>query len=69
MGQFTNDVDKQFKQHLSDFNLRARETGDKIDELSPKVDNLKALFNAVEDLLLNQVSPGIKVDTTDISTT
>ncbi|KAI1443831.1 hypothetical protein F5Y02DRAFT_196469 [Annulohypoxylon stygium] len=65
MGQFTNDVDKQFKQHLSDFNLRARETGDKIDELSPKVDNLKALFNAVEDLLLNQVSPGIK-ETTEL---
>ncbi|KAI1090476.1 hypothetical protein F5B19DRAFT_463187 [Rostrohypoxylon terebratum] len=65
MGQFTNDVDKQFEQHLSDFDLRAQATSDKIDELSPKVDHLKDMLKAVEDLFLSQVSPGIQ-ETTEL---
>ncbi|KAI1211431.1 uncharacterized protein F4807DRAFT_459010 [Annulohypoxylon truncatum] len=65
MGQFTDDVDKQFEQHMSDLGTRAQTAGASIDELSPKIDHLKDMLKSVEDLFLGQVTQGVK-KTTDL---
>ncbi|KAI2472886.1 hypothetical protein F4781DRAFT_427978 [Annulohypoxylon bovei var. microspora] len=65
MGRFTDDVDKQFGQHMNDLDLRAQATGDRIDELSPKVDHLKDMLKSVEDIFLGQLIQGVK-ETADL---
>ncbi|KAI0835114.1 hypothetical protein F5Y06DRAFT_306467 [Hypoxylon sp. FL0890] len=64
MGRFTDNVDKQFKQHLNDLDLRAQATGDRIDELSPKVDRVKEGLKSVEDMFLSRLVHSVK-ETTD----
>ncbi|KAI0887851.1 uncharacterized protein GGS22DRAFT_185231 [Annulohypoxylon maeteangense] len=65
MGRFTDDVDKQFEQHLTSLGIRAQATGDRIDELSPKVDHLNAMLKSVEELFLGQLIQEVK-ETTEL---
>ncbi|KAI1098224.1 hypothetical protein F4804DRAFT_350608 [Jackrogersella minutella] len=55
MGQFTDDVDKQFEHHMNNLGLRAQATGDSIDGLSPIIDYLKDSLKSMEDILLSQL--------------
>ncbi|KAI1457002.1 hypothetical protein F4805DRAFT_458172 [Annulohypoxylon moriforme] len=65
MGRFTDDVDEQFEQHMTNLGTRAQSTSDKIDELSPKVDHLKDMLESAEDLFLGQLIQRVK-ETTDL---
>ncbi|OTB03651.1 hypothetical protein M426DRAFT_23590 [Hypoxylon sp. CI-4A] len=64
MGRFTDDIDKQFEQHMSDLDFRAQAAGGRIDELSPRVDHLKDSLKSVEDMFLGRLIHAVK-ETTD----
>ncbi|KAI1387237.1 uncharacterized protein F4822DRAFT_429991 [Hypoxylon trugodes] len=65
MGRFSDDVDKQFDQRMNDLHSRAQATGGRIDELSPKVDQLKDSLKSIEELFLGQLVLAVK-ETTEV---
>ncbi|KAI1772275.1 hypothetical protein F4818DRAFT_444502 [Hypoxylon cercidicola] len=64
MGRFSEDADKGFKRHMDNLDLRARETGGRLDELSPKIDDLKEGLKSIEDFFLGRLIQQVK-ETTD----
>ncbi|KAL7621875.1 hypothetical protein AAE478_007375 [Parahypoxylon ruwenzoriense] len=60
MGRYTDAVDKQFEQRMNDLDLRAQATGDRIDSLSPQLDQLKDGLKSVHDLFLAQLIRSFK---------
>ncbi|KAI1801355.1 hypothetical protein F4811DRAFT_564077 [Daldinia bambusicola] len=64
MGRFTHDIEKQAEQRIVDLEHRAKTTGGKIDELSPKIDHLKDSLESVEDLFFARLKHTVK-ETTD----
>ncbi|KAK6956657.1 hypothetical protein Daesc_001936 [Daldinia eschscholtzii] len=64
MGKLTDDADEIFEERLNGLELRAKATGDRIDEISPKVDHLKDSLKSIEDFLLTQLKHSVK-ETTD----
>ncbi|OTA92815.1 hypothetical protein M434DRAFT_31570 [Hypoxylon sp. CO27-5] len=68
MGRFTDDIGEQFEQHLNDMDSRARATGGRIDELSPKVDRLKDSLQSVEDVFLRRLLDVVQETTDAVNT-
>ncbi|KAI1480992.1 hypothetical protein F4774DRAFT_66717 [Daldinia eschscholtzii] len=64
MGKFTDDADDRFEHRMNSLEVRAKATGDRIDELSPKVDHLKDSLKSIEDFFLTQLKHSVK-ETTD----
>ncbi|XXG96138.1 hypothetical protein Hte_002417 [Hypoxylon texense] len=62
MGRFSDDVDKDFEQYINNLDLRARETGSRLDELSPKIDQLKAGLKSIEEIFLDRL---VQAESTD----
>ncbi len=61
MGRFSDDVDKDFEQHMNNLDLRAREAGGRLDELSPRIDQLQKSLKSIEDIFLGRLVHAVKV--------
>ncbi|KAI1380144.1 hypothetical protein F4677DRAFT_462984 [Hypoxylon crocopeplum] len=60
MGKFSDGLDKEYEGRMNDLDLRAQATGSRIDELSPKIDQLKDGMKSVEDLFLGSLARSLK---------
>lgn len=67
MGKFSEGADKGFEKRMDDLDLRARQTGSKLDELSPKVDQLNEGLKSVEDFFLSRLAQPMKEATDAIN--
>lgn len=64
MGRFSDGIDKDFEQHMNNLDLRAREAGGRLDELSPRIDQLQKSLKSIEDIFLGRLVHAVK-ETTD----
>lgn len=61
MGRYANDVEEQFKQHMTDLESRTEATVGRINELSPQVDYLKNSLESWQKSFFGQLSRTVQV--------
>ncbi|KAI1769397.1 hypothetical protein GGR53DRAFT_461557 [Hypoxylon sp. FL1150] len=64
MSKFSEGADKGFEQRMDNLDLRAQQTGSKLDDLAPKVDQLNEGLKSMEDFFLSRLAQTMK-ETTD----
>ncbi|KAI1503485.1 hypothetical protein F5X99DRAFT_105665 [Biscogniauxia marginata] len=68
ISKLTDDIDLKHDRHMSDLDLRAQRTSDKIDSLSPQLDHIQSALRSAEAMLSGRLAYALKKSTDTVNT-